>query len=214
MFRDRIDAGRQLSVRLTGYAAADPVVLGMARGGMVVAAEIARALSAPCDVVVVRKVGHPRQPELAVGAVAEGDVAVMTSSECGTKGETPQLVTARAELARRAGLYRSRHSALPLDGRTVIVVDDGIATGATARAACLSARSRGADHVVLAVPVAPSGWVEELGHVADEYIALVTSRTMTSVGEWYENFAQVDDDEVIAVLEAAAVRSAEMPPSR
>lgn len=212
MFRDRAEAGRLLADRLGGYAAVSPVVLGMARGGVIVAAEVARRLSAPLDVVVVRKIGHPLQPELAVGAVAEGDVYVTSTSgieadmaagldmAAGTD-MAAGLATARSELARRTVLYRSRHPMVALTGRSVIVVDDGIATGATARAACLSARARGADHVVLAVPVAPQGWVGEIGNVADECIALVTSPSMMSVGEFYDDFVQVDDADVIVALD-------------
>ena len=121
---------------------------------------------------------------------------------------------ARAEIARRTAVYRRHRAALSLRDRTVIVVDDGIATGATARAACLAVRSRGADHVVLAVPVAPHGWIEDLGHVADEYIAVTTSASMMSVGEFYSEFPQVDDAEVLAALDSSSARSVGGRPSR
>lgn len=204
MFRDRSEAGRSLAGKLSGYGPLSPVVLALPRGGVKVAAEVARVLAAPLDVVVVRKIGHPSWPELAIGALAEGDVSVVVPGIALDDDLTERIAAARrgaaTEIRDRAARYRKGRPTAELAGRTVIVVDDGIATGATARAACLSVRARGADHVVLAVPVAPDGWTQALGRSADEYVAVVTSGTMTSVGEFYVDFDQVDDDEVTRLL--------------
>lgn len=172
----------------------------MPRGGVVIAVEVARALHAPCDVIVVRKVSHPGQPEYAVGAVAECGVIVQSDGTMTETGEGIEFRDAAAEVERRATLYRGPRAALPLDGRTVIVVDDGLATGASARAACLAARARGADHIVLAVPVAPEDWVEQMGRAADEYVALETPRWFEAVGQSYERFEQLGDAEVVTLL--------------
>jgi putative phosphoribosyl transferase len=207
-FRDRRTAGRLLGERLLRYADADPVVLALPRGGVPVAYEIARALDAPLDVIVVRKLGVPFQPELGMGAIGEGGVRVLN----------PEIVSAlritdadldyverreRVELDRRAQSFRGDAPRLPLTGRLVIIVDDGLATGSTARAAILVARAYGADRVVLAVPVAPPDTVAELGLVADEVVCLATPEPFSAIGQWYYDFRQTSDAEVVELLSSA-----------
>lgn len=172
------------------------------------AAEVAAALDAPLDVIVVRKLGVPTQPELAMGAIGEGDVRIVMPETVRRAKVTPEAFDAvesreRAELARRAERFRGDRPRIPLSGRTVIVVDDGIATGSTARAACQVARAQGAARVVLAVPVAPANWTESLSDVADEMIALTTPRQLQAIGMWYSDFSQSSDDEVLACLRSA-----------
>jgi putative phosphoribosyl transferase len=213
VFNDRRDAGRQLGRRLSAYAALRPVVIALPRGGVPVAAEIAECLGAPLDVIVVRKIGLPWQPELAIGAVAEGNVCVVNDAlieEAGVSGD--ELVAAiareRVELERRVRAYRGERSPLRLDDRVVILVDDGLATGYTARAAIGQIRRRGASRIVLAVPVAPEDVVATMGRVADEFVVLQTPTWFLSIGEHYEDFRQTSDDEVVALLQRAAKRAA------
>ncbi len=206
-FRDRIDAGERLAERVRHLAGESPVVLGLPRGGVPVAAQVARALGAPLDVIVVRKLGLPGQPELAMGAIGEDDVRV--ANEQIMSLVDPTLVAAveraeRAELQRRLEVWRSGRPAVPLDGRTVVVVDDGIATGATAAVACQVARLRGAARVVLAVPVAPPEAVRDLAPIADEVVAVLTPTAFSAVGQWYQDFAPTSNDEVTRFLAAAA----------
>jgi putative phosphoribosyl transferase len=209
VFRDRQDAGRQLAGRLTRYAADHPVVLGMPRGGVPVAAEVAAHLEAPLDVIVVRKIGCPWQPELGLGALAEGGVRVLNDElvrEISIRPEELDDVAAREaeELARRVRRYRGEASPVPVDGRVVILVDDGLATGYTARAAIESIRRRGARSVILAVPVAPRERVAALRDVADEVVAVDTPRWFSGVGAFYRDFRQTTDEEVVASLHAQA----------
>lgn len=209
LFRDRRDAGRQLAVRLDYLRAERPIVVGLPRGGVPVAVEIARALDAPLDVIVVRKLGVPFQPELGMGAVGEDGVTVLNDELIRRVRVSPTDLAAaeareRAEVERRANLYRRGRPMIPLAGRTVIVVDDGIATGGTARAALEVARAHGARRVVLAVPVAPDESVAEMATVADEVVALETPTPFYAVGEWYAQFTQTPDDEVGRLLAAAA----------
>ena len=212
MFRDRREAGRRLAERLTDYAALEPVVLGLARGGVPVAAEVASRLGAPLDVLVVRKVGVPWQPELALGAVAEGDVRILNRALVRELGLGPRDVASavtheRAELERRVRAYRGDRQAVPVAGRVAIVVDDGLATGATARAAIESMRSRGARSVILAAPVGPPASVLELKAVADAVVVLDQPTDLWAVGQFYRDFRQTSDQEVVELLEAAAQRS-------
>lgn len=205
-FRNRRDAGERLGQLLASRGLDDPVVLGLPRGGVVVAAEVARRLGAPLDVIIVRKLGAPHQPELALGAIGEDGVQVMNP---GVERVDPAtlaqiLESERAELARRTSTYRISHDPIPLADRIALVVDDGVATGATAMAACRVARAHGADQVVLAVPVAPRGWQRAMGDVADEYVAVTTPRNMWGVGRFYDDFTQVTDAEVVAALDAQA----------
>lgn len=215
-FVDRLDAGRQLAAELGHLRGQNVVVLGLPRGGLPVAAEVARALWAPLDVAVVRKLGVPFQPELAMGAIGEDDVRVINEQVLSgariTRGQLAAVEEReRTELDRRAREYRSGRERTPLHGRTAVIVDDGIATAATARAACRSARQQGAAHVVLAVPVAPRDWTARVGTDADELICPRTPADFAAVGQFYRDFAQTTDAEVIACLEEAPVREVEIP---
>jgi putative phosphoribosyl transferase len=206
-FRDRADAGRQLAWRLQQYRTEAPVVVGLPRGGVPVAAEVARALEAPLDVLVVRKLGCPWQPELALGAIGEAGAMVLNPALITSIGLAPQdlagvIGAERGELERRLARYRGTRPAVPVAGRTVIVVDDGLATGATARAAIRVLRQRGARRIVLAVPVAPPETVKALGAVADEVVALETPRAFLAIGQCYDDFAQTSDQEVTRLLGA------------
>jgi putative phosphoribosyl transferase len=207
MFSDRADAGRQLGAALRRVTGPDVVVVGLPRGGVPVAYEVAVALGAPLDVICVRKVGVPGQAELAMGAVGEGGVQVVdagvvraagVSEEEFAEAENAELV----ELARRARLYRQGREAVPLAGRTIVVVDDGIATGSTARAACRVVRARGASRVVLAVPVAPPDAVSSMGADADEVVCLLTPEAFWAVGQFYADFRATTDEEVADLLHA------------
>ena len=213
VFADRDDAGRRLAARL-GHLRGEPVVvLGLPRGGVPVAFQVARALGAPLDVIVVRKLGVPFQPELGMGAVGEDGVRVINPEIVDLAGVSENVLAAvqareQAEVDARAGWYRPVRPREPLDGRTAVVVDDGIATGSTARAACQIARALGAARVVLAVPVAPPGRDARIGADADELVCVSTPRGFRAIGQFYARFPQVSDDEVIACLDRAAV-----PPS-
>lgn len=205
LFIDRAAAGRKLAERLEHLRDEDVVVAGLPRGGVAVAAEVAQALGAPLDVILVRKLGVPRWPELAIGAIAESGVRVVDERATDDEGIGREALAEverreQAELARRADRLRAVRPAVDLAGRTVVVIDDGIATGATAFVACRAARRRGAARVVVATPVASPGWEARLGHAADEYIALRTPPDFRSVGEWYLDFREVTDDEVAALL--------------
>ena len=205
LFADRVDAGRQLGRRLEPLRGSEVVVVGLPRGGVVVAAEVARALGAPLDVIVVRKLGVPYQPELAMGAVGENGVRIINLRVLQAARVTDAELAAveareRAELERRARRFRGDRPRVPLAGRTVVVVDDGIATGSTAKAACQVARAHGAGHVVLAVPVAPGDAAATIGRDADEVVCLETPRDFYAIGQWYGDFTQVGDDEVVGLL--------------
>lgn len=211
LFDDRLDAGRRLAHRLT-HLHGDCVVVGLPRGGVPVAAEVAASLDAPLDVIVVRKLGVPSQPELGMGAIGEGGVRIVNEDivrETGVRLEELDAVERRerAELERRVDRYRGGRAAVALAGRTVVVVDDGIATGSTARAACAVVRALGATRVVLAVPVAPPRWAEELGDAADELVCVATPEPFRAIGPWYRDFTQTSDDEVVTALAAASARS-------
>jgi putative phosphoribosyl transferase len=215
-FRDRRDAGRQLAGRLGRLAAQRPVVVGLPRGGVPVAHEIARALGAPLDVVVVRKLGHPSQPELGVGAIGEGGVRLLNERlihETGVRDEQldPVIDREAAELERRVRRYRGDRPATSVADRTVVVVDDGLATGFTAWAAVEVLRRHGAARIVLAVPVAPVATVERLRAHVDELVCLETPETFWAIGQFYDDFDQVTDEEVTALL--AADGAQEHPPT-
>ncbi|HEY2723140.1 MAG TPA: phosphoribosyltransferase [Pseudonocardiaceae bacterium] len=211
MFIDRIDAGRRLGERLHHLRGEDVVVAGLPRGGVPVGAQVALALEAPLDVIMVRKLGVPRQPELAMGAIGEGGVRVLSPQAIRRAEVSPAALAAveereRVELTRRADRFRGDRPRVALVGRTVVVVDDGIATGATARAACQVVRQLGAARVVLAVPVAPEGWARAFEDVADDVVALETPRQFTAIGRCYSDFSQTTDQEVIECLQEAAAR--------
>ncbi|MDA8342896.1 MAG: phosphoribosyltransferase family protein [Actinomycetota bacterium] len=206
-FVDRAAAGRALAPRLAHLVRSGPVVAGLPRGGVAVALPVARALGAPLDVIVVRKLGVPWQPELAMGALGEGgaryvDLAVMRAAGV-TSDELDGVVAGELrELDRRLSRYRSSCSPVPLAGRTVVVVDDGIATGSTAVAAVQVARAQGAARIVVAAPVAAATAVAALGRVADEVVTSHIVRSFGGIGQFYGDFTPVTDDEVVAMLEA------------
>jgi putative phosphoribosyl transferase len=217
-FLDRSDAGRRLAGRLLHLRGQDVVVLGLPRGGVPVAAEVARVLGAPLDVILVRKLGVPVQPELGLGAIGEGDVRIINPEVVAITHVTAGEIAAvekreRAELERRARRFRGDRPRTPLTGRTAIVIDDGIATGSTARAACRVARAQGAVRVVLAVPVAPPPARTALADAADEVICLETPRHFLAIGEWYEDFSQTSDGEVVRLLRLAAGEAYPAPAS-
>jgi putative phosphoribosyl transferase len=208
-FVDRVDAGRRLAERLRHLRGEDVVVLGLPRGGVPVAAEVARALGAPLDVIVVRKLGVPSRPELAMGAVGEDGVLVVNQrvvrgvpvNEAGFAEVERQE---RQEVARRARRFRGDRTRLPLAGRTVLIVDDGVATGSTARAACRIARAQGAARVVLAAPVCACEVADALGDVIDEAVCLMTPERFFAVGQFYADFRPTSDGEVVELLRRGA----------
>lgn len=210
-FRDRVEAGRKLAELLLPLRGEDVVVLGLPRGGVPVAAQVAAALHAPLDVIVVRKLGVPFQPELAMGAIGEDGVRVMNEDvRRAIRIDDAEIAHVenreRIELQRRAERFRRNRPSIPLRGRTALVIDDGIATGSTAAAACRVARAHGATRVILAVPVASPDAKRMLQQVADEVISVDTPEHTRSVGEWYEDFSQTSDDEVVSLLADAARR--------
>jgi len=209
-FIDRADAGRRLATLLEHLPRSDVVVVGLPRGGVPVAFEVARALGAPLDVIVVRKLGVPFQPELGMGAIGEGGARVVDERVVVAAGVSAEEFAAvevreRAELERRVRRFRGERPPVSLAGRTVVVVDDGIATGSTARAACQVARAQGAARVVLAVPVAPPASIATLRRDADEVVCLETPARFFAIGQFYKDFTQTSDDEVVALLERAAL---------
>ncbi|WP_129784851.1 phosphoribosyltransferase family protein [Promicromonospora panici] len=219
IFNDRTDAGRQLAERLETLRGEDVVVLGLPRGGVPVAFEVARALGAPLDVIVVRKLGVPYQPELALGAIGEGDVRVLDERITGqVRLPTEELAEVeraeRAELLSRVEKFRGDRERTALADRTALIVDDGLATGSTARAACQVARAQGVARVVLAVPVGAVEAVRMLQHDADDVVCLETPARFMAVGQWYSDFRQVSDREVADLLDRAARRGTQQSAKR
>lgn len=206
VFADRVEAGRVLAEALAGHAGRDDVVvLALPRGGLPVAAEVARALGAPLDVLVVRKLGAPGQEELAIGAIGEGGVRVLNEGlvrSLGLREEDIDRIAEREEreLERRVAAYRGGHEALAVEDKTVIVVDDGVATGATMRAGLQALRAMGAARIVAAAPVGAADSVAALEDDADEVVVLEAPEWFSAVGQWYENFGQTSDDEVRRLL--------------
>jgi len=209
LFRDRLDAGRRLAEKLSRYAGkSDVVVLALPRGGVPVAAEVARALDAPLDVFLVRKLGFPGQEELAMGAIASGGSRVLNTSLLRRLHVPPETVDAvamreRRELDRREREYRGSHSPASVRGRTVILVDDGLATGASMHAAVAALRAQEPARIVVAVPVGAPSTCEDLRQIADEIVCAETPEPFAAVGQWYDDFSQTTDEEVRQLLEAS-----------
>jgi putative phosphoribosyl transferase len=213
-FRDRHDAGRQLAALLEPLRAERPIVVGIPRGGLPVAAEVARVLHAPLDVVVVRKIGAPQNPEFAVGALAEGGVRVLSERTARAIGlseadRAQLLARAQGELEEQVRRYRGAREPIGLSGRTTILVDDGLATGRSALAAVRSLRRRGAARVILAVPVAAPESADRLRQEADEVVCVETPVGLWAVGLWYEDFRPTTDEEVAALLASEQARDRE-----
>ncbi|ADZ71052.1 phosphoribosyltransferase [Polymorphum gilvum] len=207
IFANRHEAGKALADRLVRRGYVDPVVLALPRGGVPVAAVIADALNAPLDLVLVRKIGTPGQPELALAAVVDGDEPQLVVNEdvrryTGVSDAELEAMKARqlAEIERRRTLYLAGRAKVPVEGRTVIVVDDGIATGATVRAALKGLRRQKPARLILAVPVAPADTLARLRPEVDETVCLETPAPFYAIGFYYLDFTQVDDDEVIDLL--------------
>ncbi|MBX3638606.1 MAG: phosphoribosyltransferase [Rubrivivax sp.] len=210
-FADRAQAGRLLADRVAALRLRPPlVVLALPRGGVPVAAEVARVLQAPLDLLLVRKIGAPYNPELAVAAVVDGDPPqtvidqeTLAASGAGPEHVQRELPAALREIARRRHVYMHDRAPRPLQGVTAVVVDDGIATGTTVRAALRGVRLQGAAHVVLAVPVAPAGTVSELADEVDDLVCLAQPSPFGAVGRFYRDFHAVEDDEVLSAMAAA-----------
>lgn len=214
-FRDRTEAGRILAQELSHYEGRDDViVLALPRGGVPVGYEVAKALGAPLDVFVARKLGLPDYPELAMGAIASGGVAVLDRAlvqRLGISEEAIRQVVSQEtrELERREAAYRDGRSPPDLRGKTVILVDDGLATGATMRAAALAVKAHQPERVIVAVPVAAAQTCDEFREDVDEIICAVTPEPFYAVGMWYENFDQTTDEEVRELLARSAEQSGE-----
>jgi len=208
VFLDRRDAGRALAARLRAERLGEGVVVGLARGGVVVAAEVARELGLPLDALAVRKVRHPLQPEFAIGAVTPGGAAYLRPPDDLSEGQVDASgARARAAADELEGRIHRRRPAIGIAGRPCVLVDDGLATGATMAAAVRWARAAGAARVVATAPVAPPETVERLRAEADAVVCVEVPRILFSVGEWYEDFSQVGDEEVIEILAAAEPRA-------
>jgi putative phosphoribosyl transferase len=207
-FADRSEAGRRLAERLAHLRGSPTVVLALPRGGVPVGYEVARALAAPLDVIGVRKLGAPGQPELGIGAIAEGDVRVLDESLCRAFDVDDQWLEAleqreRAELERRVRRYRGQRGLPALEGRTVVVTDDGLATGVTAAAALEAVRRQRPERLVLAVPTCAARTVTRLADRADAVVCVITPEPFLAVGVWYERFDQTSDEEVVELLRRA-----------
>lgn len=214
-FADRAEAGKELAKQLAAYTGGrDVLALGIARGGVPVAFEVARTLRVPLDVLVVRKLGLPDQPELAIGAITSGGIRILNQriiSELGIPPSVIEAVTRREdqELERREIAFGNKHRALDPRGRVVILIDDGLATGATMRAAIAAMRERHAARVVVAVPVAPAVVAASIGQLVDEFVCPTVSSHLFAVGQFYRNFSPTTDDEVQHLLTQAAAASRE-----
>jgi predicted phosphoribosyltransferase len=206
-FQNRAEAGRKLAAALAGYKEQRPVILALPRGGVPVAAEVAKALDAPLDLILVRKVGVPSQPELAMGAVVDGGAPLIVRNEdvIRATGVDEAVFTAvcdaeRIEIERRRNRYLGDRARADIAGRTAIVVDDGVATGATTRAALRATRQRHPKRLVLAVPVAPTDSLAELRQEADDVVCLEDHALFYAIGVYYRDFSQTSDEEVIKIL--------------
>ena len=205
IYQDRRDAGRQLGAALQSYSDVSPVVIGLVRGGVPVAAEVARVLQAPLDVLIVRKLGATSNPEYGVGAIAEETVGIVNTEDIKwlriSQQEMQEIIDReRQEIARRQRIMRGNYPALPVSGKTVILVDDGLATGMTARVAIKAMREREAVQVIFAVPVGAEATVRQIGDEADSVVCLQTPQDFRAVGSWYHDFRPTTDDEVLDIL--------------
>lgn len=210
LFANRADAGGILAQRLIDLKDRNIVVVGLPRGGVPVAHQVAAALGAPLDVLLVRKLGVPFHPELAFGAIGEDGVRILNDDIVARANVSSDEIASiesreRQELERRKQRYRAHRGRTPLADRIVVIVDDGVATGSTAKAACEVARAEGAAEVILAVPVAPTDWTTRLGHSADQLIAVEIAADFRSVGQFYRDFSQTSDEEVLGHLEQAEI---------
>jgi putative phosphoribosyl transferase len=207
-FSSRADAGRRLGLHLAERGAHPDIVLGLPRGGVLVAAEISRALACPLDVLVVRKIGHPRYPEFAVGAMAEPDVMMLDEHASAEnrvgRGELERVIAEETERLHSYQMMFHRAGVMELSGKSVLIVDDGLATGATAVVAVMSVRKQFARTVSVAVPVASSRAVERLSKLADDMTALLVDPDFMAVGQYYDDFPQIEDEEVAALLRGNA----------
>ena len=215
-FQDRFDAGRQLASHLEAYAGAAALVLALPRGGVPVAYEIARSLAAPLEIFVVRKLGAPGQEELAMGAIASGGMRVLNQEVIQVLGIAPEQidsVTARetVELERRERQYRGGREPVNARGRTVILVDDGLATGSTMRAAAAALRQCGPQKIVAAIPVAAQVTCANLRRVVDEVVCLLTPQDFYAVGQFYQDFSPISDVEVRELYRRAAQELSQHP---
>ena len=204
-FADRVDAGKRLASKLTQFKNKDAVVLAIPRGGVVVGFEISKALGAPLDIIVPRKIGAPDNPELAIGAVAEDGTTILNERLVNDLGVSQSFIREeserqRVEILRRQKSYRGDAPYPSLKNRVVIIVDDGIATGYTMKAALASVHKKGAKSVVVAIPVGPPSTIKELERMADHVICLYTPEEFYAIGEFYEDFSQTTDEEVKALL--------------
>lgn len=213
-FVNRTEAGRKLAKSLAAYESETPIVMALPRGGVPVAAEVAQALRAPLDLVLVRKIGVPTQPELAMGAVVDGPAPVTIRNEdiirlCGVTEEEFATIRTKelGEIERRRQLYLANRPHPDVTGKTVIVVDDGVATGATTRAALQALRLRNAGKIVLAVPVAPTDTLQKLRGDADAIVCLEDHLNFGAIGIYYSDFRQLSDADVISLLDRASIRS-------
>jgi putative phosphoribosyl transferase len=213
-FRDRVEAGRRLAEALERYAGRPKLlVLALPRGGVPVGYQVARALNAPLDIMLVRKLGVPGHEELAMGAIAPGGIRILSDEVIAAFAVTERDIAAIAgqeqeELDRQEEAYRDGRPLPIIRDRTVVLVDDGLATGSTMRAAAVAIRAQEPVHLVVAVPVAPAETCAALKREADEVICLISPEPFFAVGNWYEDFAQVDDDEVHQLLERATLTTA------
>lgn len=218
ILRDRKDAGEQLGARLERFKAERPVVMALPRGGVVVAYEVARRLGVPLEVLIVRKIGAPGNPEYGLGALVEDGTKVIDEHRVRAAGYTmedlePTIREELAEIRRRAGAYRGGRPVAEVRNRTVILVDDGVATGVTIRAAIRAVRARHPERIVVALGVAPRDTFQELAHEADEVVALAVPELFFAVGEWYRHFDQVSDEEVQRLLREGRVPLSAASPS-
>lgn len=205
MFKDRVEAGKILAGALSEYKSKSTIVLAIPRGGVIVAYEVAKALNAPLDIIIPRKIGAPGQPELAIGAVTEDGTTILNQDIIQHLKVSDDYIKAEAkrqveEIKKRIQMYIGDKPRLSIRGKVVILIDDGVATGATIRAAIASIRKREPNLIVLAIPLGPKDTIKELRKDADKVICLMTPEPFFAIGQFYENFEQISDEEVIQIL--------------